>query len=88
MKIEHSLYSAITDWKTPILNIEKYLDCDAPFSQFANSASAKQNVEKWKIFMVKITLLKTDYTLYIEKADLKIPIVNIEKYLNFESPLT
>jgi len=68
--------------------MEKYLDCDSPFSQFANSASAKKMLKSGKIFMVKITLLKTEYNLYIEKADLKIPIVNIEKYLDFKSPLT
>jgi len=38
--------------------------------------------------MLKITKLRTETILPIEKADLKIPIVNIEKYLDFESPLS
>jgi len=38
--------------------------------------------------MLKITLLKTEYTLYIQNADLKISIVNIGKYLDFEFQLS
>jgi len=39
-----------------------------------------------KIRMLKIKILKTEYTLYFENADWKIPILNIETYLDFENP--
>jgi len=88
LKIECSLYFEITDWTISILNIENYLDCDSPFLQSAKSSCANKLLKSGIIFMFKITLLKTEYTLYIENADLKISIVNIGKYLDFEFPLS
>ena len=78
LKPEYTLDIDTPDRKIWIVNIQPFPIATPNFHNWSNLPVPNKMLISGKIWMLKIRILKTEYTLYIETPDWKLPMLNIE----------